>query len=184
MVTDASEAPFFAALGLVVHRVEASGERALVPAELPQTGMDDWARVGFTSGTTGLPKGIVTTQRGRWMGNLLQRATMPHRPGPDSRLLLMTPFSHGASLLTYAYLDVGGSVMLLDGVDTDHVLGLIRRGEIDEMFAPPTVLAKIVAAAEGTVLPGLKTIYLRHGRAIAATLYERARARSSVRWSG
>lgn len=175
VVTTAAEAAFFEALGLVVHRVEQVTERALVPDELPATSMDDWARVGFTSGTTGLPKGIVTTQCGRWMGNLLQRATMPHRPGPDSRLLLMTPFSHGASLLTFAYMDVGGSVILLDGVDTDYVLGLLRRREVDEMFAPPTVLAKIVAAAEGMQLPGLKTIYC--GTAVLSPrLYARARA--------
>ena len=175
VVTTNGEAGFFEGLGLKVHRVEQVGERPLVADELPGTSMEDWARVGFTSGTTGLPKGIVTTQRGRWMGNLLQRATMPHRPGSDSRLLLMTPFSHGASLLTFAYMDVGGSVVLLDGVDTDHVIGLIRRGEVDEMFAPPTVLAKIVAAAEGTSLPGLKTIYC--GTAVLSPrLYARARA--------
>ena len=175
VVTTGGEAGFFEGLGLTVHRVEQVGERPLVADELPATGMEDWARVGFTSGTTGPSKGIVTTQRGRWMGNLLQRATMPHRPGPNSRLLLMTPFSHGASLLTFAYLDVGGSVVLLDGVDAGHVIGLIRRGEVDEMFAPPTVLAKIVAAAEGTGLPGLKTIYC--GTAVLSPrLYARARA--------
>ena len=87
----------------------------------------------------------------------------------------MTPFSHGASLLTYAYLDQGGSVMLLDGVDTDVVLPLIQRGEVDEMFAPPTVLAKIVAAAEGQELRGLKVIYC--GTAVLSPgLYARARA--------
>ena len=175
VVTTAAEAGFFEGLGLTVHRVEHVAERALDPGELPATSMDGWARVSFTSGTTGLPKGIVTTQRGRWMGNLLQRATMPHRPGPSSRLLLMTPFSHGASLLTFAYMDVGGSVILLDGVDTDDVLGRLRGGEVDEMFAPPTVLAKIVAAAEGTPLPGLKTIYC--GTAVLSPrLYARARA--------
>ncbi len=175
VVTTNGEAGFFEGLGLTVHRVEQVEERPLVADELPATSMEDWARVGFTSGTTGMPKGIVTTQRGRWMGNLLQRATMPHRPGLDSRLLLMTPFSHGASLLTFAYMDVGGSVVLLDGVDTDHVIGLIRRGEVDEMFAPPTVLAKIVATAEGTSLPGLKTIYC--GTAVLSPrLYARARA--------
>lgn len=175
VVTTEADAGFFERLGLTVHQIETVAERALVADELPATTMDDWARVSFTSGTTGLPKGIVTVQRGRWMGNLLQRATMPHRPGPRSRLLLMTPFSHGASLLTFAYMDVGGSVILLDGVDTAYVIGLIRRGEVDEMFAPPTVLAKIVAAAEGTTLPGLKTIYC--GTAVLTPrLYARARA--------
>lgn len=175
IVTTPKEADFFTSLGLHIHKIDTVVERALAAAELPQVKMDDWARIGFTSGTTGLPKGIVTTQRGRWMGNLLQRAVMPHRPGPSSTLLLMTPFSHGASLLTYAYLDVGGTVMLLDGVDPPHVIDLIRRGVVDEMFAPPTVLAKIVGAAEGMALPGLKTIYC--GTAVLSPrLYARAKA--------
>jgi acyl-CoA synthetase (AMP-forming)/AMP-acid ligase II len=175
VVTTANEAEFFKSMGLRVHAIDDVDERALVAAELPRVRMDDWARIGFTSGTTGLPKGIVTTQRGRWMGNLLQRACMPHRPGPGSTLLLMTPFSHGASLLTYAYLDVGGTVMLLDGVDPAHVIDLIDRGVVDEMFAPPTVLAKIVGAAEGMTLPGLKTIYC--GTAVLSPrLYARAKA--------
>ena len=165
----------FDALGLRVHRTDAVAERPLAPTELPMVAWDGWARIGFTSGTTGAPKGIVTSQRGRWMGNLLQRATMPHRPGPHSRLLLVTPFSHGASLLTHAMLEVGGSVLLLDGVDPAFVIGAIQRGEVDEMFAPPTVLAKIVAAAEGMTLPGLRTIYC--GTAVLSPrLYARARA--------
>ncbi|WP_158742288.1 class I adenylate-forming enzyme family protein, partial [Acidisphaera sp. L21] len=175
VVTSEADAGLFGGMDLAVHTIDDVAERALIPAELPQLAMDDWARIGFTSGTTGLPKGIVTSQRGRWMGNLLQRAVMPHRPGPDSNLLLMTPFSHGASLLTFAYLDVGGSVMLLDGVDAPHIIDLIQRGQVDEMFAPPTVLAKIVGAADGMVLPGLKTIYC--GTAVLSPrLYARAKA--------
>ena len=175
VVAAAKDADLFTPLGITVHAIEDIEERPLVATDLPPITMDGWARIGFTSGTTGLPKGIVTSQRGRWMGNLLQRATMPHRPGLDSMLLLMTPFSHGASLLTYTYLDHGGRVMLLDGVDTDYVIGLIRERKVDEMFAPPTVLAKIVAAAEGMSLPGLKTIYC--GTAVLSPrLYARAKA--------
>jgi acyl-CoA synthetase (AMP-forming)/AMP-acid ligase II len=170
-----AEAAFFTAHDVAAHTIETTGERPLDPAEFPSVGYADWAKIGFTSGTTGLPKGIVTDQRGRWVGNLLQRAAMPGRPGATGRLLLMTPFSHGAALLTYAYLDQGGSVMLLDGVDPAIVLPLIERGEVDEMFAPPTVLAKLVAAAEGRELRGLKVIYC--GTAVLSPgLYARARA--------
>jgi acyl-coenzyme A synthetase/AMP-(fatty) acid ligase len=174
VVTTAERAAFFGSLGTRVHLVEDVGERDLEPERFPRVAPEEWAKIGFTSGTTGAPKGIVTSQRGRANGNLLQRAAIPHRPGPASRLLLMTPFSHGASLLTYAYLDLGGSVMLLDGVDTDLVLGILERQEVDEMFAPPTVLTKIVAAAEGRTLSGLKTIYC--GTAVLSpSLYARAR---------
>ena len=167
-------AAFFRVHGVLVHTVETTGEAPLRPDALPVVGYDDWAKISFTSGTTGLPKGIVTSQHARWTGNLLQRATMPTRPGPGSRLLLMTPFSHGAALLTHAYLEQGGSVTLLDGVDPAVVLPLLRRGEVDEMFAPPTVLAKIVAVAGEEAIPGLRTIYC--GTAVLSPgLYARAK---------
>jgi acyl-CoA synthetase (AMP-forming)/AMP-acid ligase II len=174
IITAEKNAGLFETLGLQVHVVETIGEAGLRPSLFPDVTAEGWARIGFTSGTTGEPKGIVTSQQGRWFGNLLRRATLPYRPSAFSRLLLMTPFSHGASLLTYAYLDLGGSVLLLDGVDTDTVIDLLERGKVDEMFAPPTVLAKIVAAANGRHIPGLKTIFC--GTAVLSpTLYQRAR---------
>jgi len=173
-VTAEAHAPFFRSHGVEAHTIEGTGETALQPEAFPAVAYDDWAKISFTSGTTGLPKGIVTDQHARWTGNLLQRAAMPTRPGPDSRLLLMTPFSHGAALLTHAYLEHGGSVLLLDGVDPAVVLPILRGQEVDEMFAPPTVLAKIVGAAGEETLPGLKTIYC--GTAVLSPgLYARAR---------
>jgi acyl-coenzyme A synthetase/AMP-(fatty) acid ligase len=175
VVCSARDAPFFRELGAKVHMIEEIGSAELRAHMFPRVPLAAWARIGFTSGTTGAPKGVVSDQRGRSAANLLQRAAMPTRPGPDSRLLLMTPFAHGASLLTYAYLDLGGSVLLLDGVDTATVIGILERSEVDEMFAPPTVLAKIVAAAQGRSFRHLKTIYC--GTAVLSpTLYARAKA--------
>jgi acyl-CoA synthetase (AMP-forming)/AMP-acid ligase II len=175
VVTSAGDAPFFRELGAQTHVIEEIGSAELSPQAFPRIPLEAWARIGFTSGTTGTPKGIVTNQRARFTANLLQRAAMPTRPGPASRLLLMTPFPHGASLLTHAYLELGGSVLLLDGVDPATVLGILERHEVDEMFAPPTVLAKIVAAGEGRRFPDLKTIYC--GTAVLSpTLYARAKA--------
>lgn len=168
------QAPFLRDYGIAVHTIETTGEAPLRPEALPVVGYDDWAKISFTSGTTGLPKGVVTSQYACWTGSLLQRAAMPTRPTDTSRLLLMTPFSHGAGLLTHAILQQGGSVMLLDGVDPAIVLPLLRERLVNEMFAPPTVLAKLVAAADEEPLPGLHTIYC--GTAVLSPgLYARAR---------
>lgn len=136
---------------------------------------DSPARIVFTSGTTGRPKGAVHTQGSRWLANLLLRASLPHRPGPGSRVLLMTPFSHGTSLMTHAYLSSGASVALHDGVDPAVIWPLIESGRCDAMFAPPTVLAKIVDSAAGRRVDGLRTIFC--GTAVLKpALYERAKA--------
>lgn len=103
------------------------------------------------------------------------RAHLPFTPEPGSRVLLMTPFSHGASLLTYAFLDQGAAVELLEGVDTDRVRALLDRGAVDCLFAPPTVLAKLTASFEGARFEGLRTIFTGTAT-LSPALYRRTRA--------
>lgn len=174
VVTSTANSRFFRDLGLVVHCIEDIGECNLEAARFPRVSLNLWGKILFTSGTTGLAKGVVYEQSQRWLANLLLRASLPVTPRADGRLLLMTPFSHGASLMTYAYHDHGASVTLLDGADPNIVLPMIERGEVDEIFAPPTVLIKLVAAAEGRRYRGLKTIFC--GTAVLSPIiYKRAR---------
>jgi acyl-CoA synthetase (AMP-forming)/AMP-acid ligase II len=174
VVTSAAQADLFRALDTTVHCVEEVGETALDPGRLPRVPLQSWGKILFTSGTTGLAKGVVYDQQGRWLSNLLLRAALPVTPRAEGRLLLMTPFSHGASLMTYAYLEHGASVCLLDGADPSIVLPMIERGEVDEMFAPPTVLTKILQAAGKRHYPGLMTIFC--GTAVLApSLYAETR---------
>jgi len=136
---------------------------------------DAWGKLIFTSGTTGRPKGIVHSHQGRWLANLILRAHLPFVPQPGNRVLLMTPFSHGASLLTYAFLDHGASVELLDGVAVERVRELLERRAVDCVFAPPTVLAKLVAAFEGARFDGLRTIFCGTAT-LTPALYRKVRA--------
>ena len=149
-------------LSVPVENVRQIMRRPLSQAGWPEVDLDAPSRIVFTSGTTGPAKGAIHTHRGRWTGTLLLRASLPFRPDSRNRVLLMTPFSHGSSLLTFAYLAQGASVHMLQGVDPDTVLPLLAKGEITEMFAPPTVLAKITEAAASVpyvhLKPRLQTI--------------------------
>ncbi len=139
-----------------------------VPPHLP-------GRIGFTSGTTGRPKAIVTSQQARFIGNLLLQASLPWLPAAGSRCLLMTPFAHGASLQSFAWLNQGGTVILHDGVDPDRVHPLLKSQAVEAMFAAPTVLAKLTATYSGHELQGLRTIFT--GTApLPPLLYARTRA--------
>jgi acyl-CoA synthetase (AMP-forming)/AMP-acid ligase II len=158
-VTDAKSASMFRALGVTVHVAEEIGATTCAIDRAQAVDGDAWGKILFTSGTTGRPKGIVHSHHRRWLANVLQRAHLPFTPGPGSRVLLMTPFTHGASLITYAFLDHGASIHLMDGVDTDRVRDLLERREIDCMFAPPTVLAKIVHALDGRRYDALRVIF-------------------------
>jgi len=175
VITSAEFAAGLMAAGYAVWSIDDIAPAALDPAAFPVVAPDAAARIMFTSGTTGKSKGAVHSQIGRWTANILLRANLPMQPGIDSRVLLMTPYSHGSSLMTHAYLSSGGSVMLLDGVDAPTVLDVIERGGCDAMFAPPTVLAKILAAAGERRFATLHTIFC--GTAVLKpTLYARAKA--------
>lgn len=128
------------------------------PSPLPPVPADAWGRLIFTSGTTGRPKAIVHTHGGRWTAHLLQRAVLPLTPGRGDRVLLMTPYVHGASLITAAWLEQGAEVVLQDGVRAEAVLPVLEAGPT-AIFAPPTVLAKILSLFPGRRFPGVRCIF-------------------------
>lgn len=159
VITNAAHRPFFAGLGVDVTAIEdVSPDPAALAAIGPVPG-EAFGRIIFTSGTTGRPKAIVHSHQGHWIANLLQRATFPHVPAPGSRVLLMTPFTHGAALIAFAYFDHGAAVELCDGIDLARVARLMTTHAIDAMFAPPTVLAKLVTAFEGRRFEGVHTVF-------------------------
>ena len=174
VVTSADQAPAFTALGCDVLTVDdVPGGAPARLADLPPVPASAYGRISFTSGTTGKPKAIVTTHGARWIGNLLQRASFAVMPGPGSKILLMTPFVHGAGILAMAFHDRGGSAVVLEGVHPPTVLRLLDQGDIDFIFAPPTVLAKLCAALDRRSVPGIRTIFT--GTApLLPSLYDKA----------
>ena len=178
VVTSRDRAGAFAPFGIDVLCVEDLGLAGLAALDCPRVPAQGWSRIGFTSGTTGKPKGIVHSQEGRWIANMLLRASLGRASGPSNNVLLMTPFSHGAALMTYAFLDGGAAVTLVPGVDAKVVLPLLQKRAVNQIFAPPTVLAKILGFLGEQPAPsggwGIETIYT--GTApLTGTLYRAAR---------
>ena len=70
--------------GCRVFDIGSMAAETLEPGRLPDAPAEAAGRIGFTSGTTGRPKAIVTSQRARFIGHLLLQASLPWLPGPGA----------------------------------------------------------------------------------------------------
>ncbi|UOD49509.1 class I adenylate-forming enzyme family protein [Orrella daihaiensis] len=132
-------------------------------------------RILFTSGTTGKPKGVVYSHGRRWIAEQLLKATLPFRPQVDQKIILMTPFIHGSSLLTFAWCDFGAEVILLDGVQQEQLERYLGDSSTVAVFAPPTVLAKLTSLFEGRTFPNIKCVFTGT-QPLTSAMYRRAKA--------
>ncbi|GHA64497.1 AMP-binding protein [Streptomyces termitum] len=110
-------------------------EIAIDPAE-------DVAALPYSSGTTGVPKGVMLTHASI-ATNLAQLD--PFIPmGPGDRILAVLPFFHiyGLTALMNAPLRKGATVVVLPRFDLDTFLGAVQKHRINGLYvAPPIVLA-------------------------------------------
>jgi len=111
----------------------------------PQLGIDpaeDVAALPYSSGTTGIPKGVMLTHR-QIATNLAQlEPVMP--AGPGDRILAVLPFFHiyGLTALMNAPLRQGATVVVLPRFDLETFLAAIQNHRITGLYvAPPIVLA-------------------------------------------
>ncbi|MFD9430468.1 4-coumarate--CoA ligase family protein [Streptomyces sp. NPDC060002] len=127
-----------------------TGHRSLVDmlasaAPEPQVDIDpveDVAVLPYSSGTTGVPKGVMLTHR-QIATNLAQlRPAMS--AGPGDRILAVLPFFHiyGLTALMNAPLREGATVVVLPRFDLETFLAAIQNHRITGLYvAPPIVLA-------------------------------------------
>ncbi|MFJ9726244.1 4-coumarate--CoA ligase family protein [Streptomyces sp. NPDC101209] len=103
---------------------------------------EDDAALPYSSGTTGIPKGVMLTHR-QIATNLAQlEAAMP--AGPGDRILAVLPFFHiyGLTALMNAPLRLGATVVVLPRFELDTFLAAIQNHRITGLYvAPPIVLA-------------------------------------------
>ncbi|WP_282702617.1 4-coumarate--CoA ligase family protein [Streptomyces sp. CC219B] len=103
---------------------------------------EDIAALPYSSGTTGIPKGVMLTHR-QIATNLAQlEPAMPAKPG--DRILAVLPFFHiyGLTALMNAPLRQGATVVVLPRFDLETFLAAVQNHRITDLFvAPPIVLA-------------------------------------------
>jgi acyl-CoA synthetase (AMP-forming)/AMP-acid ligase II len=103
---------------------------------------EDLVTLPYSSGTTGLPKGVMLTHR-NLVANVAQCEAL-FEVGPGERLIAVLPFFHiyGLTVLMNVGLSTGGTVVTMPRFDLEQFLTVLQDQKITRAYvAPPIVLA-------------------------------------------
>jgi long-chain acyl-CoA synthetase len=123
-------------------------------------GLDEVSMQLYTSGTTGLPKGVMLTNAN--LSTAISEAGITFRITDDTVSLVAMPLFHiGGSGWALCAMSRGGRSIILRDVDPNVLLGLIAAERITEMFVVPAVLMLLLAtpSLHETDLSSLRLIF-------------------------
>jgi acyl-CoA synthetase (AMP-forming)/AMP-acid ligase II len=120
----------------------------LLGADAPSVQVDvdpanDLVTLPYSSGTTGLPKGVMLTHR-NLVANVAQTRTLIDLQ-PDERIIAVLPFFHiyGLTVLMNQGLQWGGTVVTLPRFDLEDFLRTIQDHKITRAFVAPPILVAL-----------------------------------------
>jgi long-chain acyl-CoA synthetase len=134
--------------GTVAFRDLVAGSPAIRPPD-PGVGPDDLLVLPYSSGTTGLPKGVRLSHANFVRNNIQFVAAL--RVTAADRLLVFLPFYHiyGLMLLGGA-VHTGARLVIMERFDLGECCRLVEAQRITLFFAVPPVLAALTGAPETT----------------------------------
>ena len=147
---------------------------------LDQLSSRDPALLGYTSGTTGVPKGAVLTH-----GNLLAGAEsvrIAWRWAPEDRLVLALPLfhMHGLGVGLHGTLLTGASAVLLDGFSPESVLDAANAHDATLFFGVPTMYTRLAQSLRVGELSRLR-LCVAGSAPLSADLHHRLEDAAGVR---
>ncbi|MCY3633040.1 MAG: AMP-binding protein [bacterium] len=147
---------------------------------LDQMDSRDPALLGYTSGTTGVPKGAVLTH-----GNLLAGAEsvrIAWRWEPEDRLVLALPLfhMHGLGVGLHGTLLTGASAVLLNGFSPEAVLDAANAHDVTLFFGVPTMYTRLAQSDRVAELSRLR-LCVAGSAPLSADLHRRLEEAAGVR---
>jgi fatty-acyl-CoA synthase len=128
--------------------------------------------INYTSGTTGRPKGVMTSHRGAYLHTLgvIAEAAL----GPRSVYLWTLPMFHcNGWAYTWAVTAMGSAHVCLARTDPELIWPALLDGGVTHLCAAPTVLAMLLASDAARPCPRQVTLFVG-GAPPSPTLLERA----------
>ena len=124
--------------------------------ELDAAGPDAPALIGYTSGTTGAPKGAVLSHSN--LRASVAALASAWRWTSDDRLVLCLPLfhMHGLGVGLHGTLFTGASAVLLDGFDPDTVIDAAGEHDATLFFGVPTMYHRLVDSPRVVELASLR----------------------------
>lgn len=152
---------------------------AAKPPGLDALGGDEPALIGYTSGTTGSPKGAVLSHANLLANSLALAAAW--RWGPEDRLVHALPLyhGHGLSAALYTSLLVGASVVVLPRFDVGAVGEAVVSERATLFFGVPTMYHRLAAAGGAGRLAPLR-LAVSGSAPLPAELHRRMAADGTV----
>ena len=110
------------------------------PAPRPAADPDALALLPYSSGTTGLPKGVMLTHRNLVAG--VRQAAAGLRPTEDDVVLALAPFAHvmGFVVTLGTALAAGARVVTMPRFEPEAFLAAVERHRVTMLIVPPPVM--------------------------------------------
>jgi acyl-CoA synthetase (AMP-forming)/AMP-acid ligase II len=103
---------------------------------------DALATLSCSGGTTGLPKGVMTTNR-NWAFRIAEVMVRLAHPKPVH--LVAAPMTHGAGAGALELMAMGATHVVMPHFDPAAILEAIDRHEVSHIFLPPTALYRVLS---------------------------------------
>ncbi|KAJ7064327.1 hypothetical protein C8F01DRAFT_1131002, partial [Mycena amicta] len=146
---------------------EFKGDPMKILQQDPHILPEDDAVIFFTSGTTGLPKGVLSTQR-QYLTNTLNRYRPPSPNDPQKVFLIAAPFFHVTGMTATLS---GTKIVLLRKWDTEKATQVMKQERITMVGGVPSISSDLIE----TGYNGLQSLMFG-GAATPPILLARAKA--------